>query len=48
MKTCQPKYIENSKVPVWLSYFAPIDIWAISLGPFVWCRGVLDDNINRH
>jgi len=48
MKTWQPKYIENSKVPVWLSYLSPIDIWAISLGPFVCCRGALDDKPKRH
>ena len=48
MKTWKPKYIENSRVPVWLSYLSPIDIWAISLGPFVWCRGVLDDKMKRH
>ena len=37
-KNLKPIMIENSKVPVFLSHFAPIDIWAISFGPFVWCN----------
>ena len=48
MKTWTPHYIENSRVPAVLSYIAPIDIWAISLGPFVWCRGVLSERTKRH
>ena len=34
-----PWFFENSKVPVILSYLAPIDIYAIAFGPWVWCRG---------
>jgi len=48
MKNWKPIYIENSKLPVWLSYFAPIDIWAISFGWFVWCRGLMSDVTKRH
>ena len=48
MKTWKPKYIENSRVPVWLSYLSPIDIWAINLGPFVWCRGTLSERTKVH
>ena len=44
----KPFMIENSKVPVFLSYFAPITIWAISFGPFVWCRGVMSETTRRH
>lgn len=40
--------IENSKVPVILSYVAPIEIWAIAFGPFVWCRGIMSDVTRRH
>ena len=47
-KSLKPFMIENSKVPVFLSYFAPIDIWAISLGPFVWCRGEMSETTKRH
>ena len=43
-----PIYIENSRVPKILSYFAPIDIWAINLGPFVWCKGKLSEVTKRH
>jgi hypothetical protein len=47
-KNLKPIMIENSKVPVFLSHFAPIDIWAISLGPFVLCRGIMSDVTKRH
>lgn len=47
-KNLKPIMIENSKVPVFLSHFAPIDIWAISFGPFVWCRGIMSDVTKRH
>ena len=36
-KNLKPIMIENSKVPVFLSYFAPIDIWAISFGVEALC-----------
>lgn len=38
----KPKVINNSKVPVVLSYFSPIRIWAITLWPFVFCRGEME------
>ena len=40
--------IENSKVPVILSRVAPIKIWAISFGIFVWCRGEMSETTKRH
>lgn len=43
-----PKFYENSKLPVILSKFAPIDIWAITLGPWVFCRGELSERTKRH
>lgn len=48
MKDWKPIFIENSKVPVWLSYVAPIDIWAISFGWFVWCKGTMSEVTKRH
>jgi len=39
---------ENSKIPVWLSYCAPININAVSFGPFVWCRGKISPTTRRH
>ena len=44
----QPKFYENSRLPKFLSKFAPIEIWAITLGPFVFCSGVLSDKTKRH
>ena len=48
MKNWKPIFIENSKVPGWLSHVAPIDIWAINLGPFVWCRGTMNERTKVH
>ncbi len=48
LKSRKPWFIENSKVPVWLSYLAPINIWAISFGLWVWCRGVMSEETRRH
>ena len=47
-KLWTPWFIENSKVPVWLSKLAPINIWALSFGPWVWCRGELSKTTRRH
>ena len=44
----KPKFIENSKVPKILSKLAPIEIWAITLGPFVFCAGELSEKTKRH
>ena len=43
-----PKFYENSKLPVVLSKFAPIEIWAITLGPFVFCSGEMSEETKRH
>ena len=43
-----PIFIEDSKVPVFLSYFAPITIWAINIGPFVWCRDKFTESLKQH
>ena len=48
MKNLKPIFIENSKLPVWLSKIAPIDVWAFSAGPFVVCRGELSDKVKTH
>lgn len=48
LKKLKPICYENSKLPIWLSRFAPIDIWAISLGPFVFCRGLMSPVTRRH
>tara|TARA_R100001509_G_scaffold143548_1_gene99381 strand:+ start:11343 stop:11699 length:357 start_codon:yes stop_codon:yes gene_type:complete len=48
MKNLKPLFIENSVVPKILSYLSPIDIWAIALGPLVFCRGKLQPQTRRH
>ena len=48
MKNLKPIFIENSKLPLWLSKIAPIDVWAFSAGPFVVCRGELSEKTKTH
>ena len=48
MKNWKPFFIENSKIPLILSKVAPINIWAISFGIWVWCRGELSEQTKRH
>ena len=43
-----PVFIENSKVPVVLSYVSPINIGAITLGPWVFSRGEIDQITRDH
>ena len=47
-KKWKPFFIENSKVPVWLSKIAPIEIGAISIGLWVWSRGPMSPKTKRH
>lgn len=48
MRKLRPIFIENSRLPVWLSKLAPIDIWAFSFGPLVVCRGELSEKTRTH
>jgi len=48
MKNWKPVFIENSNLPIILSKVAPIEIWAIAFGWFVWCRGELDLQTKNH
>jgi len=43
-----PIFKDNSKVPVYLSYLAPIEIFAISLGIVVFCRETLSTKGRIH
>ena len=43
-----PLMFENSKVPVSLSYVAPINIGALSFFIFVWSRGEMSERTKRH
>ena len=48
MRNLKPIMFENSKVPVLLSKFAPIEIGAITLFPFVFSRGEMSEETKRH
>lgn len=48
MKKIKPIFIEKSKVPVLLSFFAPITIYAIALFPFVFCRDIITERVKNH
>ena len=48
MKNIFPIFIENSKIPIWLSYLAPININAISFFIFVWSRSEMSETTKRH
>ena len=43
-----PWVFENSKVPVWLSKVAPIEISVVNILCFVFCRGKLSKTSRRH
>jgi hypothetical protein len=44
----EPIFIEDSMVPVILSYIAPIEIYAITLFPFVFARGKINAETRNH
>jgi len=48
MKSWEPKFIENSNVPIVLSKIAPINIGAISIAFWVWSRGTVGKTTRRH
>lgn len=43
-----PIFIENSRIPVWLSYISPITIAAITLGPLVFSSGIMSEKTKNH
>ena len=47
-KNWKPIFIENSKIPVWLSKIAPLNIGAITLFFLVFSRGEMDETTKRH
>jgi hypothetical protein len=48
LKKLEPIFIERSFVPKLLSFFAPIEIGAITLGFVVFSRGTVSDSTRRH
>ena len=47
-KNWKPLFIENSKVPVWLSKIARLNISAITIFFLVFSRGEMDETTKRH
>ena len=43
-----PLFYENSKLPVWLSKIAPIDVYAFSFAIWVVCRGEMSEKTKNH
>jgi len=43
-----PIVVENSRIPIILSKISPIEIYAISLGIFIFCRDKLPEKLWRH
>jgi len=43
-----PIILQNSRIPKILSKFTPINIYAITLGPFIFCRETLPPKVLRH
>ena len=48
MRYWKPFFIENSRIPIWLSKISPINLGAFSFGPFVWSRKELSERARRH
>ena len=48
MRNWKPIFIENSRIPVWLSYLAPINIGAITLFFLVFSRDTMSEETKRH
>ena len=48
MKNLKPWYFENSWFPGLVAKISPMNTWAVSIGPFVWCKGELSEEIKRH
>ena len=48
MKSWKPIYIEDSKIPLWVSNITKINVWAVSFFIFVFCAGKFDERLKRH
>jgi 8-oxo-dGTP pyrophosphatase MutT (NUDIX family) len=44
----KPFFFENSQIPIFLSKFAPIEIGAITIGPFVFSKGEMSKETKNH
>tara|TARA_R110002074_G_scaffold186404_1_gene351713 strand:- start:341 stop:691 length:351 start_codon:yes stop_codon:yes gene_type:complete len=43
-----PVFVENSRIPMFLSRFSPIEINAITLGPIILCREKISKATRQH
>jgi hypothetical protein len=43
-----PIFIENSRLPIWLSKIAPINVYAFSFAIWVVCRGEMSEKTKNH
>jgi hypothetical protein len=48
IRNWKPIFVENSKIPIILSHISPIEIWAINIVFFVFCRGELNEETKVH
>ena len=48
LRNSKPWFFENSKIPTFLSNFAPINISAITIGPLVFSGGEMSDVTKNH
>jgi len=48
LRDSKPWFFENSKIPIILSYFTPITIGAITIGPLVFSRGEMSEVTKNH
>ena len=44
----KPWVVENSRIPAIVGWFAPIDPFAFSFGPFVFCKDKFPEKTLRH
>ncbi len=43
-----PIFINDSKIPIWVSKITSINTWAVSFGFWVWCRGKIQGITKQH
>ena len=48
MKNLKPYFIEDSRIPLWVSKITKLNVWAVSFFIFVFCAGKLDERVKRH
>jgi len=44
----KPIIINNSWIPVFLSKLSPLDVWAVTIWPFIFCKGEISKCTENH